>query len=202
MKIGIMGGTFNPIHLGHLMMTEYIREEMNYDKILFIPTGNPPHKQIDVLDAEVRMEMVKIAVADNPYFEVSDVEVRKEGISYSVDTVAELKKQYPEDELFFIIGSDILPDLKDWRRFDELARSIRFILAVRPGFESLSREEIRGEIRDLHMRYGAEITVVETPRYEISSTDLRNRLASGKSVKYLIPDEVIEYIESRGCYKR
>lgn len=200
MVIGLMGGTFNPIHYGHLMMSEYLREEMGMDKILFIPTGNPPHKTWGVLDAEDRMEMVKIAVADNPAFEVSDVEVRNKEISYSVDTVKKLQKQYPEDQLVFLVGSDILPELKTWRRFDELAKAIEFVIAVRPGYERINKEDIRIEIGALIKNYGAKITVVETPRYEISSTDLRNRLKVGKSVKYLLPDAVIKLIKEKGYY--
>ncbi|MDO5713633.1 MAG: nicotinate-nucleotide adenylyltransferase [Tissierellia bacterium] len=201
MRIGIMGGTFNPIHMGHLMMSEYIRDEMNLDKILYIPTGNPPHKQIEIVDALHRLEMVKLAIKDNPYFEVSNIEVERTGFSYSVDTVMALKKIYPKDELFFLIGSDILPELKDWRRFDELAKSIEFILAVRPGYESISKEQIYWEINALKEEFGAEITVVKTPRYEVSSTNLRSRLARNKSVKYLIPKDVISFIKENNLYR-
>ena len=111
-KIGIMGGSFDPIHMGHLMMSEYVRSELDLDEVLFVPTGNPPHKQIGILEAEKRLEMVKIAIADNPHFTVSDLEVQKKGISYSVDTVLELKALHPEDEFYFLIGSDLLPQLK------------------------------------------------------------------------------------------
>lgn len=201
-KIGIMGGSFDPIHMGHLMMSEYVRSELDLDEVLFVPTGNPPHKQIGILEAEKRLEMVKIAIADNPHFTVSDLEVQKKGISYSVDTVLELKALYPEDEFYFLIGSDLLPQLKSWKRFDELATEIEFVLSIRPGFDTITKEDMVHEIADLKEDYGARVTVIETPLYEISSTQIRQRIRDHRSVRYLVKQEVISKIEEAGYYRK
>lgn len=201
-KIGIMGGSFDPIHMGHLMMSEYVRSELDLDEILFVPTGNPPHKQVGLLEAEKRLEMVKIAIADNPHFTVSDLEVQKKGISYSVDTVLELKALYPEDEFYFLIGSDLLPQLKSWKRFDELATEIEFVLSIRPGFDTITKEDMVHEIADLKEDYGARVTVIETPLYEISSTQIRQRIRDHRSVRYLVKQEVISKIEEAGYYRK
>ncbi len=201
-KIGIMGGSFDPIHMGHLMMSEYVRSELDLDEVLFMPTGNPPHKQIGILEAEKRLEMVKIAIADNPHFTVSDLEVQKKGISYSVDTVLELKALHPEDEFYFLIGSDLLPQLKSWKRFDELATEIEFVLSIRPGFDTITKEDMVHEIADLKEDYGARVTVIETPLYEISSTQIRQRIRDHRSVRYLVKQEVISKIEEAGYYRK
>ncbi len=196
-RYGIIGGTFNPIHYGHLMISEIIREEMDLEKIIFIPTGNPPHKN-DILSADVRFEMTNIAVKSNKYFTVSDIESKKKFVSYSVDTVTELS-QIIDGKLYFIIGSDTLFQLKTWKKFEELAKIVEFVVAMRPSYMSTKLLEL--ELDYLSFKYEAKINVVEIPLYEISSTLIRNRLALGQSVKYLIPDELIEFIEEKGLYK-
>ncbi|VFB15828.1 Nicotinate-nucleotide adenylyltransferase [Urinicoccus massiliensis] len=200
-RYGIMGGSFNPIHMGHLMMSEYVRVELDLDEIIFIPTGNPPHKQKGLLDARDRLDMVKMAIRDNPHFSVSDMEIRRRGISYSVDTVQALKKAYPQDEFYFLIGLDILPDLRGWERFDELAKELEFALAIRPGFDSMNKEKMVWEINTLKEQFQAEIVVVETPLYEISSTDIRRRIREGKSIRYLVKEEIRQRIQENGYYK-
>lgn len=200
MKIGIMGGSFNPIHLGHLMMSEYLREELQLDKVLFIPTGKAPHKSYFEANEWERLKMVQMAVESNDFFEVSDIEVKNEEVSYSVDTLKKLILLYPKAEFYFFLGSDILLDLKGWKRFDELARLCKFACAVRPGFEKVSIEVMKSEISYLKEKFEAEIYIVETPRYEISSTDLRNRLEENKSVKYLIPEKVYSYVKEKNLY--
>lgn len=202
MRIGIMGGTFNPIHMGHLMMSEYLCDEFSLDFVLFIPTGNPPHKNKGVLDAQIRLEMVRFATDKNDRFQVSDIEVNRKNTSYSIDTVNLLKEEYPNDKLFFIIGSDSLFQLNTWKKFDELAKAIEFIVAARPGyFEDEDDNSVEDEIQELNRKYGSIIHCVETPMYEISSTDIRDRIKVGKSVKYLLLDEVIEYIDHNNLYK-
>nr|WP_296155378.1 nicotinate-nucleotide adenylyltransferase [uncultured Peptoniphilus sp.] len=201
MKIGIMGGSFNPIHMGHLMMCEYMRSELGLHKVLFIPTGNAPHKRNYSVGAEDRLTMVEIAVADHPYFDVSDLEVMETKTTYSVDTLRKLKKQYPEAEFYFFLGSDILQDLKTWKLFRELAKLTRFAVAVRPGSELETGESIRREIHLLKEEYGANIVLIDTPLLEISSTSLRNRIRQGKSVKYFLPDHVMSYIQKKGFYQ-
>lgn len=197
-KYGIFGGSFNPIHYGHLMICEYIKEEMGLDKVIFIPTGNPPHKEIGV-SAEDRYEMVKLAILPNPDFEISDIETTRVKLSYTVDTIRELKKIYKEEKLYFLIGLDSLFQLKTWKKIDDLSQEIEFVVALRPGY--IDKEEINNEIDFLRDNFGTKINLIKTPLYEISSTDLRDRIHEGKSLRYLIPKKVLDYIEESGFYK-
>ena len=197
-KYGIFGGSFNPIHYGHLMICEYIKEEMGLDKVIFIPTGNPPHKDLGV-SAEDRYEMVRLAISPNPDFEISDIETTRVNLSYTVDTIRELKKIYKEEKLYFLIGLDSLFQLKTWKKIDDLSQEIEFVVALRPGY--IDKEEINNEIDFLRDNFGTKINLIKTPLYEISSTDLRDRIHEGKSLRYLIPKKVLDYIEESGFYK-
>lgn len=197
-KYGIFGGSFNPIHYGHLMICEYIKEEMGLDKVIFIPTGNPPHKELE-LSAKDRYEMVRLAISPNPDFEISDIETTRVKKSYTVDTIKELKKIYKEEKLYFLIGLDSLFQLKTWMKIGDLSQEIEFVVALRPGY--LDREEINKEIDFLRENFGTKINLIKTPLYEISSTDLRDRIREGKSLRYLIPKKVLDYIEESGFYK-
>lgn len=197
-KYGIFGGSFNPIHYGHLMICEYIKEEMGLDKVIFIPTGNPPHKELEV-SAEDRYEMVRLAISPNPDFEISDIETTRVKMSYTVDTIRELKKIYREEKLYFLIGLDSLFQLKTWMKIGDLSQEIEFVVALRPGY--LDKEEINKEIDFLRENFGTKINLIKTPLYEISSTDLRDRIHEGKSLRYLIPKKVLDYIEESGLYK-
>lgn len=197
-KYGIFGGTFNPIHYGHLMICEYLKEELGLDEIIFIPTGNPPHKDLDV-SARARYDMVKLAIESNPGFEISDIETKRVKLSYTVDTVIELKKIYKEEKLFFLIGLDTLFQLKTWKKIEELSGEIEFVVALRPKYIDI--EEINRELKFLRENYGTKVEIIHTPLYEISSTELRERIKEEKSVKYLIPEEVVNYIKESGFYK-
>lgn len=197
-KYGIFGGSFNPIHYGHLMICEYIKEEMGLDKVIFIPTGNPPHKDLEV-SAEDRYEMVRLAISPNPDFEISDIETTRDKMSYTVDTIRELKKIYREEKLYFLIGLDSLFQLKTWMKIGDLSQEIEFVVALRPGY--LDKDEINKEIDFLRENFGTKINLIKTPLYEISSTDLRDRIREGKSLRYLIPKKVLDYIEESGFYK-
>ena len=197
-KYGIFGGSFNPIHYGHLMICEYIKEEMGLDKVIFIPTGNPPHKELE-LSAEDRYEMVRLAISPNPDFEISDIETTRVKKSYTVDTIRELKKIYKEEKLYFLIGLDSLFQLKTWMKIGDLSQEIEFVVALRPGY--LDREEVNKEIDFLRENFGTKVNLIKTPLYEISSTDLRDRIREGKSLRYLIPKKVLDYIEESGFYK-
>lgn len=197
-KYGIFGGSFNPIHYGHLMICEYIKEEMGLDKVIFIPTGNPPHKDLGV-SAEDRYEMVRLAISPNPDFEISDIETTRVNLSYTVDTIRELKKIYKEEKLYFLIGLDSLFQLKTWKKIGDLSQEIEFVVALRPGY--IDKEEINREIDFLRENFGTKINLIKTPLYEISSTDLRERIHEGKSLRYLIPKKVLDYIEESGFYK-
>lgn len=197
-KYGIFGGSFNPIHYGHLMICEYIKEEMGLDKVIFIPTGNPPHKDLEV-SAKDRYEMVRLAISPNPDFEISDIETTRVKMSYTVDTIRELKKIYREEKLYFLIGLDSIFQLKTWMKIGDLSKEIEFVVALRPGY--INKEEINREIDFLRENFGTKVNLINTPLYEISSTDLRDRIREGKSLRYLIPKKVLNYIEESGFYK-
>jgi len=198
-RIGVSGGTFDPIHYGHLIIAEEAREMMQLDKVIFIPCGNPPHKtNCRVTPAEHRYEMVSMAVKGNEFFEVSSMEIDRGGYSYTVETVAQLIEIYGEDtKLFFIIGADVIPELVTWKQFEKLFAMCEFIATLRPGYD---KESLYKEIKYLESNYHAKINLLNTPLIEISSTMIRNRVKSRKSVKYLVPYEVEEYIKEKGLY--
>ena len=195
MKIGILGGTFNPIHMGHLMIAEHIRQEKNFDKILFIPTGDPPHKEVEV-PGKKRAEMLRLAIKDNKHFEMSSLEVNREGITYTVDTLRELKNIY--DEIYYIVGSDTIFQFRTWKNFKKVAEMTKFIYMLRPGGED--DNVLFDEIRFLRENFNVKIEQIEGPMLYLSSTYLRERIKSGKSIKYLVPDSVIKYINDEGLY--
>lgn len=195
MKIGIMGGTMNPIHMAHLMIAEHIKEDFNLDKIYFLPTGDPPHKDLEV-SSEKRYEMTLIATSDNSDFEVLDIETKRKGKSFTVDTMTELSKT--GDEYYFIIGTDTLFLLRSWKDFEKITKMTSFIVAIRPGYEE--DKKIDDEVRSLKEEFGLKIYLANIPKYEISSTDIRKRVSENKSIKYLVPDDVISYIEKEGLY--
>lgn len=196
-RLGIAGGTFDPIHIGHLIIAEVARQECRLDKVLFIPTGVPPHKTgYTVTPAACRYEMVKMAIMDNPYFEISDIEVKREGFTYTVDTLRELKRMYPANvEFFFIIGSDTLPEVKGWREASQVVKYCHFVVYGRPGYDVAERE-----IRFLRENMGASVYTVQGPLLDISSTDIRDRIEKGKSIRYLVPPVVEEYIYKNHLY--
>ena len=197
MKIGICGGTFDPIHTGHLLIAEAAREQLGLDKVLFLPNGNPPHKRNMVIAPAVhRMEMVRLAVSGNPFFVPDDRELKGQ-VAYAVDTLTQLKHENPGDTYVYIIGGDTLPELPTWRRFSELFGMCRFAVYPREGF---SREDIIGEAKRLRDRYGLEYDLLAGPRFDLSSSDLRERIEEGASLRYLLPDRVARYIEEHGLY--
>jgi len=199
-RIGILGGTFNPIHNGHLLMAETVRESFELDKILFIPSGQPPHKTNDtVADAESRCEMVQRAVGSNRYFEASRIEIDRRGYTYTIDTLNILKKEYgPETQLFFLIGSDVIPELKTWRNCNDVFKMCEFIAAIRPGYDE---ETFNAALRDGLISEELKITLTKTPLMEISSSAIRERVRKGQTIKYLVPEKVEYYIYSKGLYR-
>jgi nicotinate-nucleotide adenylyltransferase len=187
MKIGILGGTFNPIHIGHLILAEEAREKLGLDKVVFVPAFLPPHKDnSDIAPAGERLEMVKLAIAGNKYFLVSDSEIKRDGRSYTIDTIKEFKTKYPHDELYFIIGSDLLKYLDDWKDLNEIIKMVKFIAATRPGF---ALEKIP-----------AYISTVAIRAVDISGFEIRNCIKEEKSFRYLLPDAVYKYINRKKLY--
>lgn len=199
MRIGFIGGTFNPIHHGHLILSEYVRDNCKLDKVIFIPTGLPAHKvELAAEDPKIRLEMTKLGIESNVFFNVSDIETYREGISYTIDTIMELKKTYPKDQLYFIIGADSLFQLPTWKDYEKLISSINIIVVNRPGEKN---NLIRDKIKEYADLFGGNIIEVKSPLIEISSADIRNRVKNGKSIKYLVPKKVEEYILQKSIYK-
>lgn len=198
MKLGIMGGTFNPIHNAHLATAEFIKDKYNLDKVVFIPTGDPPHKKI-ILDKFHRYNMVVLSAMKNDDFFVSDFEINKKEQSYTVDTLRYIVETYPNEELYFITGSDAINQIESWKDFRENFKLAKFIGAIRPGIGILETQE---NVERFRKDYCADVDLVYVPSLEISSTYIRSRVMSNKSIKYLVPSRVEEYIYEHGLYKR
>jgi len=199
LKFGILGGTFNPIHYGHLLMAERARDALGIGKIIFMPTGIPPHKDIkEVASAEDRLKMVELAIEDNESFIISTIELDREGKTYTVDTLKEIKSAYGQDtELYFIIGADVVFDLLKWRSAGEVIKLCKFAAMQRPGY---NKDEFHKQIKFLKDQYNASIEIVEMPLIDISSSDIRGRLTHNLSIKYMLPDKVIKYIDKEELY--
>lgn len=198
-KVGILGGTFDPIHFGHLATAESVREIFALDEVLFIPSARPPHKVERHVTPDVhRLMMTYLATRSNEKFQVSPMEFLRDGLSYTLDTMNALIEKFgAAAELFFIIGADSMADLSKWYRARELVSKVHFIATKRPGVEVdlPALEKFFGEERMTH------IHKVETPGLEISSTDIRARVKAGRSIKYLVPEVVEEYIAKERLYK-
>ena len=190
-KIGILGGTFNPIHLGHLSIAQDAMEQARLDRVVFIPAASPAHKSTTgLVPARHRLRMVKLAIRGNDRFTVDDIEVRRGGKSYAVDTVTELKRRWPHAKLFFIIGADSLQELHLWCDIGRLAAQCTFLVLPRPGCER-KRPRLRHSI---HWRQ------VRGHLCGIASRDIRARIARGQSTRYLVPNAVLNYIERKKLY--
>lgn len=188
MKIGILGGTFNPIHLGHLILAEEIREKLTLDKIIFVPANLPPHKEgLDVAPCPMRLTMINLAAKGNRYFKVSDTEIKRKGKSYTIDTIREFKRLYPQDELFFIIGSDLLNYLDEWKDLNEITKMVKFVVATRPGYPL---EKIPSYIATCPIR-----------AVDISGFEIRRCIKENKSFRYLVPEAVYRYITKNKLYR-
>jgi len=193
MKIGIFGGTFNPPHYGHLIVAEFIREEVGLDKIIFIPCSIPPHKQnneylIQIASPEHRFEMVKLAITGNKFFEVSDIEINRGGVSYTIDTVNYFVSNFPEEKFYLLIGADQFAEFHTWRKPDEIVQKVNLIVFNRPGFVIPQTE------------FSKFATFITIPNIEISASTIRKRIRHGKSIKYLVPPAVEEYILANKLY--
>lgn len=198
-RIGIMGGTFDPIHYGHLMLAEQIRTSFHLDEVVFIPVGKAPHKPLsNAATKQQRLEMTKYATQTNPFFSVSDIEIRKEETTYTIDTIVEMQgKLNAEDKLFFITGADAILLLDTWKNYKALIERVTFIGATRPGIDE---EALRAKINDFIEAYDARIELFFIPALAISSTDIRQRVMSGKSIRYLLPESVESYIHDHFLY--
>ena len=194
-QLAIMGGTFDPIHYAHLAAAEAVRQALDIDTVLFLPSGDPPHKGIRNITPGVhRLAMTRLAVETNKNFCVSGMEIERVGKTYTLDTIRELKAALPADyELTFIIGADSFQDLHLWYHAEELVRLCRFAVVGRPGYSlELPPQELYKE---------ADFVYVDIPPLDISSTAIRQRVREGQSIRYLLPDAVCEYIYEHGLYK-
>lgn len=216
MKIGVFGGTFNPIHFGHLRAAEEAREALSLDKVLFIPAGNPPLKSGNIADAKKRYEMAKTAIEGNRFFEVLDVECSRTGKSYTVETIEELIRRYGDAELYFIVGIDAFLDIPNWWRPGQLTSMLDFIILSRPGrcFKDLqaspyldtgrnilsSLDSGRSDRETIGLKSGRRAVLLRIMPFAISSTDIRERLQAGRSTKYLLPEQVESFIISNNLY--
>ena len=196
MKLCVFQGTFNPIHNAHLRVAKYVRENFDYDKILFIPAFKPPHKDYDENLSNHRLEMVKLAVENLDGLEVSDIEYKREGLSYTYLTIQELYKQYDiEGKIGFIIGTDAFEQLPQWYETDKLKTLIDFILFKRS-------DTINENTLALLSKRGYKFNMTDIDFLDISSTDIRNRIMVHKSVDNLLPKRVLEYIDKNELYRK
>lgn len=198
-RIGLLGGTFNPIHLGHLSLAEQAREKLRLDKMIFIPTNLPPHKRNKGLtSAEERLDMVSLAIKSHPCFLVSNAEIMRGGLSYSVDTAREFKRRFPQAQLYFIVGADFLKEISTWKDLPRLKRICKFVVAHRPGYPFTPplrsrRAGFEGLSRNMQ--------AIKITPLDISSTGIRKRIKTKKSIRYLVPEEVRSYILRKRLYR-
>ena len=197
-KIGLMGGTFDPIHYGHLLAAEVARWTFALDKIIFIPAAVPPHKadRKKITSASCRLAMTGQAIASNPHFYLSDLELKRQGPSYTVDTVREIKRLYPQNQIYFITGADAIMEILTWNRVEELMSLAYFITATRPGFKL---ERLWDYLQNFPWK--ERVQIMEIPGLAISSTEIRQRVQAGQPVKYLVPEAVENYIYQQKLYQ-
>ena len=198
MRVGVLGGTFDPIHIGHLVAAEEAQVRLALERVVFVPAGLPPHKlHLDVTSTEHRLNMVRLALNDNPLFAISRVDIDRFGASYTVDTLELLRDEYgPEAELYFIMGSDSLAELLTWYKPERLIRLCRIVAMTRPGY----RVDLE-ELNRLLPGAIARVQLLDMPLLQISGTDLQRRVRMGLSIKYLVPPAVEDYIRQQGLYQ-
>jgi nicotinate-nucleotide adenylyltransferase len=201
MRIGAFGGTFDPIHLGHLIMAEQCREQAALDQVWFIPAPRPPHKQDKELASFAqRVEMLALAIAGYPVFKIDETEKNRPGPSYTVDTLAELKLRHPEDEFFLIVGADSLEDFPLWYQPVRILELASLLTVDRPGWKFPAIAEVEARL-NLPPGVSFRSQVVHFPLIDISSTDIRQRAGSGRSIRYLVPRAVEVYIQEKKLYQ-
>lgn len=207
--IGIFGGTFDPIHYGHLRTAFELLQALRLNEIRFMPAGNPPHREATAASAEVRLAMVQAATADQHGFNVDDREMRREGLSYSVDTMRTLRADFPDHSLSLIVGMDAFLGLPKWHQWRELLELAHLVVAHRPGWRAPSMGPLgellvdrgTGRINDLHESLAGCIYIHAVTQLEISSTEVRKLIAAGRDPRYLMPDAVRAIIDQTGCYR-
>lgn len=188
MRIGLMGGTFDPVHLAHLIAASEVCEKLDLDEVIFIPAGNPWQKAgTEISPADTRLQLVDLAIKDDPRFRSSDIEIRRAGPTYAVDTVRELLSENPDNQYFWIVGADVLVGMPTWHEFNELRNIVQIVAVNRNGISQA----------DVSFDY----LFVEIPEFRISSTEIRNRVKENNSIKYLVPEPVEQFISETGLYR-
>lgn len=196
-QLGILGGTFDPIHLGHLFIAQEAAAAARLDRVLFIPTGQPPHRsQMPLASPAERADMVRLAVAGNALFELSEIELNRPGPSYTIDTLRALAAGSPDCSLYFILGADSLADLPEWRQPDEILELARVLAMARGGRPPVDLEALDRAVPGA----GERVCVIESPGLEVSARDIRARIPAGRPIRYLVPDTVESYIREHGLY--
>lgn len=190
-RVGLFGGTFDPIHSGHLVLAETARDRLQLDEVWFIPANIPPHKDAPQITGAHRLAMVEAAIADHPAFRISRLELDRAGASYAEDTLDTVRAQEPDAELFYLIGADMLRDLHTWRNPERLLTLAQFVAVTRPG----------DTLDPTQSAVAAHVTPLEMPALAISSTDIRARVAEGRSIRYLVPAAVGDYIHHHELYR-
>jgi nicotinate-nucleotide adenylyltransferase len=206
--IGLFGGTFDPIHYGHLRTAFELWQSLKLSQVRFLPTGSPPHREAPLASSELRLEMVRAAVAGQAGFTVDDREIRRSGVSYSIDTLTELRREYPERSLCLLLGMDAFLGMPTWHRWSEIFQLCHVVVAHRPGWRApitgplgeVMVDHGTGSVRDLHTSAAGRIYVRAVTQLEIASTDLRALIMSGQDLRYLVPDAVRDLIARSGCY--
>lgn len=189
-----MGGTFNPIHYGHIFVANYVMDYMNLDRIVFIPSGNPPHKNNEeVIDKNHRKKMVELAIKDNFKFYIDSIELEKEGYSYSYDTITYLKNNNPYDKFFYIIGQDAFLLIEQWYKYKKIINITHFLVVTRG-------MKLKARMQDIQKKHNINMTFIDTPIIEISSTQIRKRVKEKKTIKYFVNEDVEKYILQNSLY--
>lgn len=198
-RIGILGGTFNPVHMGHLFMAEHARVEMELDMVLFIPTGVPYMKNSkEILPSDERMKMLDLSIASNPYFLTSDIEIKREGNTYSFETLEELHQLYPNAELFFLVGADCLFTIERWYQPQRIFDNCTLLAANR---NDVPEKELLEKKQFLVNRFHAKVVLLDVPQIDISSTKVRENVKQGKSIRYMVTNQVHDYILQNNYYR-
>jgi len=190
MKLGIFGGTFDPPHMGHLIVAEHVREELGLDRVVFIPCSIPPHKrENDITPGPHRLEMVKLAIEGNPAFDVSDMELVRGGVSYTVETLVDFSRRLPDWQLFFLVGMDNIGEFQTWLQPERILELAAIVVMKRPGYEFPGELPVPDAI------------VCEVPDIEIASRVIRDRVRKGRSIRHLVPDSVFGFIVEKNLYR-
>ncbi len=198
-RVGILGGTFNPIHTGHLILAEQAKSQFGLDEVLIIPSGVSYFKRgMDIPDGEIRLKMCELAVRDNPGFRVSDIEIKREGNTYTADTLRELKSMEPETDFYFVAGADILHEIGSWKDPDIIFENCKLLVSVR---NNESEDDLKDDMESLKERFGADISILLTTNIDISSSMIRKLISEKKSVRYYLPEALREFILDNKIYE-